>query len=140
VLDLVARLNAQLAIPLGFTLTASAVFVASISRWSQPDALAAWLFCAGGIAVHGVLVVALPTPRSPSGLAGGSLFVNVVPLAAIPFATLCSEWIDEPRIGYPLSGALAVLAYIGGLGLYLALLSRVGSARVRVSDDSDSPV
>ena len=127
--DFVARVSGLLAIPMGFTLTVSAVLVASISRWSQSDALGAWLFCAGGLAAHAGIVLALRTRRRPPGVIGTSPFINVVPLAAIPAATLLSGWIDEPRIDYSVSGALAVFSYIGGLGLYLALHSRANPAR-----------
>lgn len=127
-LHIVTRVGGQLTIPMGFTLTVSAVLVASVLRWPQPDALASWLFCAGGLAAHAGIVLALRTRHHPPSTVGTSPFINVVPLVAVPVSTLLSGWIDEPCIGYPVSGALAVFSYIGGLGLYIAFFSRASSA------------
>jgi hypothetical protein len=121
-----ARVSAQLVIPMGFTLTVSGVFVASLSRWPQPDFVAVWLFGGGAIAAHSVMVFAF-RKRIPSAPRSweGTLIVNVVPLVAIPLAVAGSEWITDPRFGFFASGALTVAIYVTGLGGYFIFLDRL---------------
>lgn len=125
------RVTGQLVVPMGFTLTASGVVVASLARWPQADFVAVWLFSVGAVGAHAALVLAFrvrPSAGRPLALAPrsweGALVVNAVPVIAIPLAVLGSQWIDDARLGFLLGGALAVALYIAGLGGFLALLDR----------------
>ena len=117
--DYLHRTTAQIALPFGYTLTASGVLVSSIGHWPAPGLWEAWLFCAGAIVAH-VAMSLLARIRFRPRDRQASLLINVVPLVAVPVAVLGSEWLQSPPVGYLVAGLLASGGYILGATLSTA--------------------
>ena len=51
----------------------------------------------------------------------GVALLNLVPAAVVPAAAAAGWWIDDDRVALFVSGVVAVVAYVWGLAVFLAV-------------------
>lgn len=118
-------LVSALVVPQGFTLSIAGTLAATISQRGMPGIFDVWLFVVGASLSFAVLAVLggslRTTARSRPLLVTGTRSLNVVPVAAMPGATLGAGLIPNSAAGYFVAGILASALYIVLLAAMLRL-------------------
>lgn len=109
-----ARVTASLGVPFGYTLTVWASGALATHYFGVPDVAAVVCFVGGAVAVYvtfGVIEFPDVHPVEPLRTRRVVLF-NAVPVVAAALVAAVDRFVEQPLLGWLLSGAAASAAYV----------------------------
>jgi hypothetical protein len=128
-----------LAIPQGYTLTVAATLAFTVRHYPGTTLVDVMAFVSEALIAF-VLLVVLSHPQlmvAPSMPVSRWVYINLLPLLAVPAGALGASVTRVEPLGYGLASLLAVGTYLSALSLYLAHLGalRLSPRASQVADE-----